>query len=136
MVLWGRRSDRVLERTWHVALPCLVGCAGLVWAGYALSAWAVVAALTLANIGCNAPKGPLWALPCKFLSGTAAAAGIAWINCLGNLGGFAGPWLTGWIKGRWGSYAGGLSLVAGMMALSAVLMLAFSRRIETRRTEQ
>jgi MFS transporter, ACS family, tartrate transporter len=135
MVLWGRRSDRLLERTWHVALPCLVGCAGLVWAGYALSAWAVVAALTLANIGCNAPKGPLWALPCKFLSGTAAAAGIAWINCLGNLGGFIGPWLTGWIKGRWGSYAGGLSLVAGMMALSAVLMLAFSRRVEPEQRE-
>jgi ACS family tartrate transporter-like MFS transporter len=135
MVLWGRRSDRMLERTWHVALPCLVGCAGLVWAGYALSAWAVVAALTLANIGCNAPKGPLWALPCKFLSGAGAAAGIAWINCLGNLGGFIGPWLTGLIKGRTGSYAGGLSLVGAMMALSAVMMLALSRRLEPEQRE-
>jgi MFS transporter, ACS family, tartrate transporter len=136
MVLWGRDSDRRMERTWHVALPCLVGCAGLVWAGSSATAWAVVLALTLANVGCNAPKGPLWALPGAFLSGAGAAAGIAWINSMGNVGGFLGPLLVGWMKGRWGSYAGGLALVGTMMALSAVLMLALSRRIEARTPER
>ena len=130
MVLWGHDSDRRLERTWHVAIPCLLGCAGLIWAGNAATLWAVLAALTLATFGCNGSKGPLWALPGVFLSGAEAAAGIAWINSLGNLGGFIGPWLIGWIKDRWGSYTGGLSVVAAMTALSALLMLVLGRRIE------
>jgi MFS transporter, ACS family, tartrate transporter len=136
MVLWGRHSDRRLERSWHVALPCLLGCAGLLWAGHAVSVWAVVLALTMANVGCNAPKGPLWALPGAILSGASAAAGIAWINSMGNIGGFVGPWLTGWMKGRWGSYSGGLSAVGAMMALSAILMLALSRQIEPESIER
>jgi MFS transporter, ACS family, tartrate transporter len=134
MVLWGRHSDRTLERTWHVALPCLLGAIGLLWAGKAEAAWAAVAALTLASVGCNAPKGPLWALPGVFLSGAGAAAGIAWINSMGNIGGFVGPLLIGWIKDRWGSYFGGLAVVAAMMALSAFVMLALSRQIEQKQS--
>jgi ACS family tartrate transporter-like MFS transporter len=65
-----------------------------------------------------------------FLSGTSAAAGIAWINSMGNIGGLVGPWLIGWIKGRWGSYSGGLYVVGAMMAFSATLMLMLSRQIE------
>jgi MFS transporter, ACS family, tartrate transporter len=129
MILWARDSDRRLERTWHVAIPLLLGCAGLIWAGYAQAAWAAVTALTIVNLGSHGPKGPFWALPGLFLSGENAAAGIGWINAMGNVGGLIGPWLIGWIKGRWGSYTGGLDGVAAMMALSAVLMLALGRRI-------
>jgi ACS family tartrate transporter-like MFS transporter len=71
-----------------------------------------------------------------FLSGDNAAAGIGWINSMGNIGGLIGPWLIGWIKGRSGSYAGGLDLVGAMLALSAVLMLAVSRQIERRDPEK
>jgi ACS family tartrate transporter-like MFS transporter len=103
------------------------------WAGQAEAALAAVLALTVVNFGSNAPKGPLWALPGVFLSGAGAAAGIAWINSIGNLGGLIGPWLIGWIKGRWGSYAGGLDVVGAMMALSAVMMLVLSRQVEERK---
>jgi ACS family tartrate transporter-like MFS transporter len=130
MILWARHSDRTLERTWHVAVPCLLGCVGLLWAGSAHAALAVVLALTIVNFGSNAPKGPVWALPGEFLSGASAAAGIAWINSLGNIGGFIGPWLIGVIKQRWGSYAGGLYVVGAMMALSAVVMVALSGQVE------
>jgi ACS family tartrate transporter-like MFS transporter len=127
MVLWARNSDRTLERTWHVALPCLAGCAGLVWAGYAQAIPAVIVALAAANFGVNAAKGPVWAVPSQFLSGARVAVGIGLINSLGNLGGFAGPVLIGWIKGRWGSYIGGLNAVGAMMLLSAVVMVAMGR---------
>jgi len=130
MLLWARHSDRTLERSWHVAIPCLLGCLGLVWAGCAQTAIAVVLALTIVNFGSNAPKGPVWALPSMFLSGASAAAGIAWINSMGNIGGFIGPWLIGIIKERYGSYAGGLYVVGAMMALSGIVMLALRSRIE------
>lgn len=136
MLLWARNSDRLLERSWHVAIPCLLGCAGLIWAGDASAIWIVVAALTVVSFGSNAPKGPIWALPSIFLSGASAAAGIAWINSMGNIGGLIGPWLIGLIKERWGSYRGGLDVVAAMMALSAVLMLALRRQIEQRNAEK
>ncbi|HEX4031131.1 MAG TPA: MFS transporter [Terracidiphilus sp.] len=130
MILWARHSDRILERSWHIAIPCMLGCVGLVWAGGAQTAVAVVLALTIVNFGSNAPKGPVWALPGMFLSGAGAAAGIAWINSLGNIGGFIGPWLIGIIKQRSGSYAGGLYAVGAMMALSAILMLVLRRQVE------
>ena len=59
----------------------------------------------IASIGINAAKPPLWAMPTMFLSGASAAAGIAMINSIGNLGGFIGPYAIGWMKDRWGSYA-------------------------------
>ena len=130
MVLWALHSDRTLERTWHVAIPCLLGCAGLVWAGYAHAALAVILALAIASFGVNGAKRPVWAMQSLFLSGASAAAGIALINSLGNLGGFLGPMMLGWIKERWGSYAGGLCVVGAMMAFSAVAILALRRRIE------
>jgi len=132
MILWARHSDCTLERSWHVAIPCLLGCAGFLWAGGAHAALAVVLALTVINFGANAPKGPVWALPGEFLAGASAAAGIAWINSLGNLGGLIGPWLIGVIKQRWGTYADGLYVIGAMMALSAVLVLALRSRVERR----
>lgn len=135
MVAWGRSSDRLLERTWHVAIPCLLACAGLVWAGMAQAAIPAIAALTIVSFGSNAPKPPLWAVPSLFLSGAGAAAGIAWINSLGNIGGFIGPILIGWMKGRWGTYAGGLDAVGVMLALSAILMLGMSRHMHRRGSE-
>lgn len=130
MVIWARHSDKTLERIWHVAIPCLVGCAGLVWAGYAQATTAVILALAAASFGVNGSKGPIWAIPSQFLSGARAAAGFGLINSLGNLGGFVGPLIIGWMKGRWGSYAAGLSTVGAMMALSAVVMLAMRRQVE------
>ncbi|MHC2433217.1 MFS transporter [Bradyrhizobium sp. USDA 4451] len=127
MVLWARHSDRSGERTWHVVLACLTAAAGLALAGLWTGLAAVIAALTLVNIGISSSKPPLWSMPTMFLSGSAAAAGIATINSIGNLGGFVGPAMIGWIKDRTGSFDGGLYFVAGLLVLSAVLTLLLSR---------
>ena len=126
MVLWARHSDRTLERTWHVVGPCLLAAGGLAFAGNAVGVVMVVLALTIVNIGISSAKPPLWSMPTLFLSGSAAAAGIATINSIGNLGGFAGPFMIGWIKDLTGSFAGGLYFVAGLLVLSAVLTLALA----------
>lgn len=130
MIIWARHSDRTGERTWHVVIACLVAAVGLALAGLAGSVLTVVAALTLVNIGISSAKPPLWSMPTMFLSGSAAAAGIATINSIGNLGGFVGPTVIGWIKDTTGSFLGGLYFVAGLLCLSAVLtlLLAGSRR--------
>jgi ACS family tartrate transporter-like MFS transporter len=130
MVIWARHSDLTLERTWHVAIPSLAACLGLVWAGDAHAALGMVLALTIVNIGVNGTKGPVWAMPSMFLTGTSAAAGIALINSMGNLGGFVGPVLIGWMKDRWGSYTVGLDVVGALCAMSAVVVVMLGRRTE------
>ncbi len=129
MVIWARHSDRSGERSWHVVLPCLVASGGLVMAGATGAALAsVILALTLVNIGISSAKPPLWSMPTLFLSGPAAAAGIATINSIGNLGGFVGPSMIGWIKQTTGSFRGGLYLVAGFLIVSAAVTLVLAQR--------
>jgi ACS family tartrate transporter-like MFS transporter len=127
MVWWAANSDRTGERTWHVVIACLFAAGGLVLAGFAGSVGAAIAALTIVNMGVSCSKPPLWSMPTMFLSGTAAATGIATINSIGNLGGFAGPAMIGWIKDLTGSFAGGLYFVAGLLTLSAIITLVLSR---------
>ncbi|MCE4547385.1 MULTISPECIES: MFS transporter [unclassified Caballeronia] len=127
MIFWSRHSDRTGERTWHVALACVAAAVGLAIAAVANSVVGLIAALTLVNIGISCAKPPLWTMPTMFLSGAAAATGIATINSIGNLGGFAGPAMIGWVKDQTGSYAGGLYFVAGLLVLSAVLTLLLAR---------
>jgi ACS family tartrate transporter-like MFS transporter len=131
MVVWARHSDRSGERTWHVVGACLLASLGLVLAGFAGSVLAVLLALTLVNIGISSAKPPLWSMPTLFLSGSAAAAGIATINSIGNLGGFVGPAMIGWIKDITGSFQGGLFFVAALLVLSAVLTLVLARSQRT-----
>jgi MFS transporter, ACS family, tartrate transporter len=131
MIAWARHSDRTTERTWHIVIPCVAACLGLVWAGAAHTALSVILALVIVNLGISAAKAPLWAMPTMFLSGAGAAAGIAMINSIGNLGGFAGPFVIGWLKGKTGSYAGGLYLVAATLAVSAIVTLLLSRQRRT-----
>jgi ACS family tartrate transporter-like MFS transporter len=126
MVLWARHSDRTGERTWHVVGACILASTGLVLAGFAGTVIAVLLALSLVNIGISSAKPPLWSMPTMFLSGSAAAAGIATINSIGNLGGFVGPAMIGWIKDLTGSFQGGLYFVAGLLVLSAILTLALA----------
>ena len=127
MLVWARHSDRTGERAWHVMLACLLAAIGLGLAGSATGVAAVLAALTLVNIGISSSKPPLWSMPTLFLSGPAAAAGIATINSIGNLGGFVGPAMIGWIKDQTGSFVGGLYFVGLLLILSAVLTLLLAR---------
>lgn len=126
MIWWARHSDRRNERTWHVIAACLLAALGLVLAGIATTIVAVMLALILVNIGISSSKPPLWSMPTLFLSGSAAAAGIATINSIGNLGGFFGPTIIGVIKQQTGSYANGLYFVAALLVLSALLVLWLS----------
>ncbi|MNR91716.1 putative tartrate transporter [compost metagenome] len=126
MILWSRHSDKTNERTWHVALACLTAAVGLAIAASTGSMFGLIAALTIVNVGISCSKPPLWSMPTMFLSGAAAATGIATINSIGNLGGFAGPVMIGWVKDQTGSFAGGLYFVAGLLILSTVLTLVLS----------
>jgi ACS family tartrate transporter-like MFS transporter len=88
--------------------------------------------MSVAAIGFYGGKGPFWSMPPMFLTGMAAAASIAWINSLGNLGGFFGPSIVGWVKDLTGSFAGGLYALAAFALMAAVvsaLWLHIPRRI-------
>jgi ACS family tartrate transporter-like MFS transporter len=124
MVAVGWHSDRRGERRWHVA-----GSLGIAALGCALAAAAdgvvpALAAFCLAATGVWAVMGPFWALATGFFSGTAAAAGIALINSLGNVGGFLGPYLMGWLKQTTAGYGAGLLAVAAILLAGAALAAA------------
>jgi ACS family tartrate transporter-like MFS transporter len=106
----------------------VVACLGFVFAGQADTALLIVLALVIVNIGISAAKAPLWAMPSMFLSGAGAAAGIAMINSIGNLGGFVGPFAIGWLKNVTGGYAAGLYVVGATLAVSAVVTLLLARQ--------
>jgi D-galactonate transporter len=128
MVWWGRRSDRVIERRLHTAIPLFVAAAGIAVSTALDDPTLKMIALCVAGFGIFACLPVFWTLPTAFLSGAAAAAGIAAINSIGNLAGFAGPFAMGWIKDHTGSYTGGLLLLSalGIIAMLTVLMLGHS----------
>jgi ACS family tartrate transporter-like MFS transporter len=125
LVVWGWISDRMGERRWNLFFACAVSTAGLVIAGMTMGTWWAMVGMTIATIGFYGSKGPFWAMPPMFLTGPAAAAAIAWINSLGNLGGFFGPWYVGFMKDATGSYAGGLYGLALLGFVSAVVCALF-----------
>ena len=123
MVLVGRHSDRTHERRWHVAASAFAGALGFVLSVTFRNPLLALASLTLAFVGVKCMLGPFWALGTTFLSGTAAAGGIAWINSVGNLGGYVGPKLVGEFLDRTGSYVAALMLLGGALALLGALAL-------------
>lgn len=126
MVLWARNSDRTGERRLHVAIACLAAGIGMLMAGYATHAAVLIVGLSIANFGINAAKPPLWSMPTQFLSGSAAAAGIALINAMGSLiGGTFGPMVIGKLRDMSGDYSLGLYFVSATLLLSAVLSALF-----------
>src|SRR5467141_3465408 len=132
MVWWGRRSDRVAERRFHTAFPLFLAAAGIAVSTALDDPLLKMISFCIAGFGIFACLPVFWTLPTAFLSGAAAAAGIAVINSIGNLAGFAGPFAMGWIKDHTGSYAGGLLLLAalGIIAMGIVLMLGHDRAAE------
>ena len=125
LVGWGYVSDRMGERRWNLLGACVVSTIGLVIAAATIGSWWAIVGLSIAAFGFYGSKGPFWSMPPMFMTGTAAAASIAWINSLGNLGGFFGPWYVGVIKDWSGSYAGGLYGLAFLCVISAVVCALF-----------
>jgi MFS transporter, ACS family, tartrate transporter len=127
MVLVAQHSDRARERRWHLAGSAFVGTIGLWSAAYATSAAAEIAALSLALLAAYSTMGPFWATAAGLLSETSAAAGIALINSFGNLGGFFGPSMLGWVKTMTGGFRGGLLFTGTMLILSGAVALTVVR---------
>jgi len=124
LVAWGFVSDGMNERRWNLLAACVVSAVGLVIAGLTIGSWWAMVGLSIATFGFYGSKEPFWSMPPMFMTG-AAAASIAWINSLGNLGGFFGPWYVGVVKDLTGSYAGGLYGLAFLCVISAVVCALF-----------
>jgi ACS family tartrate transporter-like MFS transporter len=127
MVVCGRISDRMNERRFNLLFSCVLSTAGLILAGATMGTWWALVGMSIAAMGFYGSKGPFWAMPPMFLTGTGAAAAIAWINSIGNLGGFFGPWYVGIMKDATGSYSGGLYGLALLSLLAAVVCAIFLR---------
>jgi ACS family tartrate transporter-like MFS transporter len=123
MVLVGRHSDRTGERKWHVAICALVAASGLLLAVmFQDNVPMLVLSFTLSQLGQRSLLAVFWAIPPIFLGGSAAAAGIALINSLGNLGGAVGPTVVGWLRGSSGNYTSGLLVLAAALVIEAILV--------------
>jgi len=127
MVAIGASSDRTGERFLHIAIPCAVGGLGFIASAYLASPVPAMIALAVAAVGDLSTRGPFWALPTRFLTGSAAAAGIALINTMASIGGFVGPYAVGYVRDRTGGFAGGLVFLAVLLLLAAVAALALRR---------
>ncbi len=125
LVVWGRISDKMNERRWNLLLACVLSTGGLVLAGLTMGTWWSLVGVCLATMGFYGSKGPFFAMPPMFLSGAALAAGFAWINSLGNLGGFFGPWWIGLMKDATGSFSGGLYGLALLTLISSIVCALF-----------
>jgi len=121
--LWPLLSDRMGERKWNTALAFLVTAGGLALSTYFPDPVKKMAVLSICAIGLFAIAPLFWTLPTAFLSGTAAAGGIALINSIGNLAGFAAPYAMGYLKDATGGFTAGLLAVAFFPFLSAILVL-------------
>ena len=121
MIFWSFSSDRRRERRWHFIVACIVAAIGLIITGWLGASFWALAAMSIATVGLYGSKPAFWPLPSEFFSGTGAAAGIALVNSIGNLGGFAGPYVVGWLKDATGKYEAGLYFLALCALASAVI---------------
>jgi len=124
MVWYGRRSDTKIERKGHAAVALVIAAAGIAGSTLTSNPTLTVVAFSIGACGVFGALPVFWTLPTAVLSGTAAAAGIAVINSVGNLSGFFGPYAMGWIKDATGSFTGGLLLIAGLAIVAMVIVLA------------
>jgi ACS family tartrate transporter-like MFS transporter len=127
MVIWGWHSDLTGERIWHVALPLFLAGAAFAWSAAGLPLAVIMVALTLAAVGIYAAvQHVLVAADCD-PTGTGAAAGLALVNSVGNLGGLAGPSIVGVIRPETGSFTAALLFLAAVVAFGGVIALVFGQ---------
>ena len=125
MVVWGRHSDRTRERKGHAAFALFLAAAGIAASTLTADPVLKMVAFTIAGFGIFACLPVIWTLPTAYLSGAAAAGGIAVVNSVGNLSGFAGPYAMGYIKDATGSFDGGLLCLAACGFIAMVITLLF-----------
>jgi D-galactonate transporter len=132
IIYWGRRSDRMKERKGHAAFALGLAAIGIAASTFLPNPTMKMIALSVAAFGVFGSLPVFWTLPTAFLSGAAAAGGIAIVNAIGNLSGFVGPYLVGYIKDQTGSFDGGLLCIAafGFIAMLIVLVLSHDSALE------
>jgi nitrate/nitrite transporter NarK len=129
MIWAGHHSDKTGERRWHIAIAAFLGAAAFAASAIpGIPGAAGVLTLTLAAMGIEAAIAMFWALPTGLLSGAAAAAGIAWVNSVGNLAGYVSPWVVGLIRDKTHSMFAALLVLAGAALVSGVVTLFVAKR--------
>ena len=128
MISWAYVVDRSGRRVFNMGLGCLVATAGLVGALLTHEIVGTLTWFTVALVGITSARGIFWSIPTRFLTGAAAAGGLAFINSLGTVGGFVGPAMMGALKDWTGSYLAGIGAMAGVM-LAAMLLSASLRLV-------
>ena len=132
MILWARYVDRHGSKIANLTLACIVTAIGLLGAVvFADRFWVSVAWITVALIGVNGARAIFWTIPPRFLSGMAAAGGLAFINSIGTTGGQVGPAIMGWLRDATGSFQAGMMALFGFLVLAACL--AWSLKLLVRR---
>jgi cyanate permease len=130
MVLLGRNSDRTLKRREHVCFAMILAAVGIAGAALSSAPVLVLGLLCLSQIGVSATPPLMWPIPSTFLTGSAAAAGIAAINSIGNLSGFAGPSVMGYLRDMTGNFTAGLLVIAACALAGGLVALLL--RTDTR----
>ncbi len=135
MIAWGALSDKSPNRSLHVAASCMLGAIGLLIAAAVPTLFGAMVGISISTLGVIAARPIFWTLPGSFLTGSAAAAGIAFINAFGNLGGFIGPYVIGLIKDQTGSFTLGIVATSLPLALSVVAALVLAKRLARLRAD-
>jgi ACS family tartrate transporter-like MFS transporter len=128
MLIMGWHSDKTGERRWHAALAAFAAAAGFALSQVFSHPVAVMACFSLASVGVMSYYAPFWALPTQLLSARWAAASFGFINLIANLGGFAGPYLIGFLTDRTGTYVAGVLLMVFSAVLSGVVLMFLRER--------
>src|SRR6202048_3418319 len=124
MILWARYVDRKGRRIINLAITCFLGGAGLVAPILSGSLAVALMGFSVALVGVTAARAIFWTIPTRFLTGVAAAGGLAFINSIGTVGGFVGPFMMGWLREFSGSYVVGLTAVAVIMIAAAAASMS------------
>jgi ACS family tartrate transporter-like MFS transporter len=127
LLAWGYSSDRFNERRWHLIVASILAGIGLICAGVFGSSYLALAGMAAATTGIYGSRAAFWPMPSMFLTGTAAAGAIALINATGNLGGYVGPFVVGWIKDSTKSFEAGLYFLAACALAGAVITFFAAR---------
>jgi ACS family tartrate transporter-like MFS transporter len=127
LLAFGYSSDRFMERRRHLIAAATIGGCGFLLAAWIGNSYWALAAMSLATIGIYGSRPSMWPMPSQFLTGASAAVGIALINSIGNLGGYVGPFVVGWIKDSTRSFEMGVYFLAGC-AFASGLVAYFARR--------
>ncbi|MEJ2861680.1 MFS transporter [Actinomycetospora flava] len=133
MIAWSAHGDRTGERRWHTIIPCLVTALGLVLTAVFLQSTALaVGAMVLVAAGVSTAQAAFRSIPSALLSGAGAAAGIALVNSIGNIGGAVATSLVGWLSDLTGSTASSLYPFGAVLLIGGLLVLLVPRSVDDR----